>query len=448
MGAGSKVLLANARLVNEGAVKEVDVLVDGDRIGKIQPQVTVEAGFEVVDLDGRYLLPGLIDDQVHFREPGLTHKGSLATESRAAIRGGVTSVMEMPNTAPPTTDRQALAEKRGRARGRCFANYAFYLGATNDNLEEIRRIKRPEACGIKVFMGASTGNMLVDDPATLEGIFADAPLPVATHCEDTPTILANEARFRARYGDAVPMSAHPLIRSAEACYRSSSLAVELARRHGTRLHVLHLTTARELELFEPGPLAGKRITGEVCVHHLWFDESRYADLGTRIKCNPAIKTRADRDALLQGVLDDRIDVIATDHAPHTLEEKSGAYFEAPAGLPLVQHSLQMLMECHLDGKIPLTRIPEKAAHNPAVLFGIADRGFVREGFFADLVAVDVNESEVVTVEGLAYKCGWSPLEGEHFSSSIYMTMLNGKVVFRDGLVASQPLGRHLEFVGQ
>ena len=448
MGAGSKVLLANARLVNEGAVKEVDVLVDGDRIGKIQPQVTAEAGFEVVDLDGRYLLPGLIDDQVHFREPGLTHKGSLATESRAAIRGGVTSVMEMPNTAPPTTDRQALADKRSRARDRCYANYAFYLGATNDNLEEIRRIRHPEACGIKVFMGASTGNMLVDDPATLEGIFADAPLPVATHCEDTPTILANEARFRARYGDAVPMRAHPLIRSAEACYRSSSLAVELARRHGTRLHVLHLTTARELDLFRPGPLAGKRITAEVCAHHLWFDESSYADLGSRIKCNPAIKTRADRDELLEGVRDGRIDVIATDHAPHTLEEKSRPYFEAPAGLPLVQHSLQMLMECHLAGKIPLTGIPRKAAHNPATLFGVADRGFVREGYYADLVVVDVNESEVVTSSDLEYKCGWSPLEGQRFSSRIYMTMLNGELVFQDGRVTSRPSGRHLEFVGE
>ena len=446
MGAGARILLSNARLVNEGAVKEVDVLIDGERISRIQPQVTADAGCEVIDLAGRYLLPGLIDDQVHFREPGLTHKGSLATESRAAIRGGVTSVMEMPNTAPPTTDRRALEDKLRRAKGRCFSNYAFYLGATNDNLEEIRRITRVHACGIKVFMGASTGNMLVDDPAALEGIFAGAPLPVVTHCEDTPTILANEARFREKYGESVPMSAHPLIRSAEACYRSSSLAVSLARRHGTRLHVLHLTTARELELFEPGPPANKRITAEVCVHHLWFDESRYADLGARIKCNPAIKTRADREGLLQGVLDDRIDVIATDHAPHTLEEKSRPYFEAPAGLPLVQHSLQMLMECHLAGKIPLTCIPEKAAHNPAILFGVAARGFVREGYFADLVAVDVNEPEVVAADGLAYKCGWSPLEGERFRSSIHMTMLNGEVVFRDGRVASQPRGRHLEFV--
>ena len=445
MMTGKRTLLANARLVNEGAVSEVDVFVDGDRIGGIQPRVRARAGWEVIDLEGRYLLPGLIDDQVHFREPGLTHKGSLATESRAAIRGGVTSVMEMPNTAPPTTDRRALEDKRRRAQGRCFSNYAFYLGATNGNLEEIRRVTRSDACGIKVFMGASTGNMLVDDPAALEGIFADAPLPVATHCEDTPTILANEARFRAKYGAAVPMSAHPLIRSADACYQSSSLAVDLARRHGTRLHVLHLSTARELELFQPGPLAGKRITAEACVHHLWFDESRYADLGSRIKCNPAIKTREDRDGLLEGVRDGRIDVIATDHAPHTLEEKSRPYFEAPAGLPLVQHSLQMLMECHLAGEIPLTAIPEKAAHNPADLFGVVDRGFVREGYFADLVAVDVNRGEKVAASGLEYKCGWSPLEGRRFRSSVHMTMLNGEAVFRDGRLADRPCGRPLEF---
>ena len=445
MMAGRKILLVNARLVSEGDVADVDVLVDGDRIGSVQSQIRADATHEVIDLDGRYLFPGLIDDQVHFREPGLTHKGSLATESRAAIRGGVTSVMEMPNTAPPTTDRRALEDKLRRAKNRCFSNYAFYLGATNDNLKEIRRITRAQACGIKVFMGASTGNMLVDDPAALESIFAHAPLPVATHCEDTPTILANEVRFRARYGEDVPMGAHPLIRSAEACYKSSSMAVDLARRHGTRLHVLHLSTARELELFRPGPPAGKRITAEACVHHLWFEESRYADLGSRIKCNPAIKSHDDREGLLEGVRDGRIDVIATDHAPHTLEEKSRPYFEAPAGLPLVQHSLQMLMDCHMAGKISLTGIPEKTAHNPAILFGVVDRGFVREGYFADLVAVDVNEGEAVTPESLEYKCGWSPLEGKRFGSSIYMTMLNGEVVFRDGRLADQPLGRQLEF---
>ncbi len=445
MTAPARKLLVNARLVNEGEVTETDVLIEGERIGKTQSGMTASAADEVIDLRGRYLLPGLIDDQVHFREPGLTHKGSLASESRAAIRGGVTSVMEMPNTAPPTTDRRALADKRARARGRCFANYAFYLGATNDNVEEIRQVTRADACGIKIFMGASTGNMLVDNPRTLERIFADAPLPVVTHCEDTPTILANEARFRARYGDDVPMEAHPRIRSEEACYRSSSLAVDLARRHGTRLHVLHLSTARELELFQAGPLAQKRITAEVCVHHLWFDESRYADLGSRIKCNPAIKTAADRAGLLEGVRDDLIDVIATDHAPHTLEEKSRSYFQAPAGLPLVQHSLQMLMECHLAGEMSLTSIPEKTAHNPALLFGIADRGFVREGYFADLVVVDVAKGEVVTASGLDYKCGWSPLEGERFSTSVHMTILNGNVVFRRGRVAEQPLGRPLDF---
>ena len=445
MTVAARTLLTNARLVNEGEVKDVDVLVDGERIGKILPQIKAAAADQVVDLRGRYLLPGLIDDQVHFREPGMTHKGTLATESRAAIRGGVTAIMEMPNTAPPTTDRHALADKYRRARSRCFTNYAFYLGATNDNIDEIRRVTRAQACGIKVFMGASTGNMLVDDPRVLEQIFAHAPLPVLTHCEDTPTIRANEARFRARYGDAVPMGAHPRIRSALACYRSSSLAVDLARRHGTRLHVLHLSTARELELFQAGPLAQKRITAEACVHHLWFDESRYADLGSRIKCNPAIKTRGDREGLLEGVRDGRIDVIATDHAPHTLEEKSRPYFQAPAGLPLVQHSLQMLMECHLGGKISLTSIPEKTAHNPAMLFGIAGRGFVREGYFADLVAVDVEKTELVTARGLEYKCGWSPLEGERFSSSIFMTMLNGKVVVRDGRVDDQPHGRPLDF---
>ena len=448
MTAGAKKLLVNARLVNEGEIKDADILIEGERIGKVRSGLAAAAADEVIDLRGRYLLPGLIDDQVHFREPGLTHKGSLATESRAAVRGGVTSVMEMPNTTPPTIDRRALADKRARARGRCFTNYAFYLGAANDNVDEIRQVTRAEACGIKVFMGASTGNMLVDDPRALERIFAEAPLLVATHCEDTPTIRANEALFRQRYGETVPMNAHPRIRSTDACYRSSSLAVDLARRHGTRLHVLHLSTARELGLFEAGPAAGKRITAEACVHHLWFDESRYADLGSRIKCNPAIKTRADRDGLLEGVRNDVIDVIATDHAPHTLEEKSRTYFDAPAGLPLVQHSLQMLLELHLAGKIPLTSIPEKTAHNPAVLFGIGQRGFVREGYFADLVAVDLDKAEVVTAAGLDYKCAWSPLEGERLGSSIYLTMLNGKVAFRNDRVADEPHGRPLEFLAR
>lgn len=438
-------LLINGTVVNEGEVREADVLIEGERIARVGSGLPASLAEEVIDLDGCHLLPGLIDDQVHFREPGLTHKGSIATESRAAIRGGVTSVLEMPNTSPPTTDKAALDEKWERARGRCFANYAFYLGATNDNLEEIKRVVPGEACGVKVFMGASTGNMLVDDPQVLEQIFAQSPLLIATHCEDSPTIWANEAAYRERFGEDVPMEAHPEIRSAEACYKSSSLAVDLATRHGARLHVLHLSTSRELDLFETGPIEGKTITAEACVHHLWFDQSRYADLGSRIKCNPAIKTAADRDGLVQGVCDDLIDVIATDHAPHTLEEKSHSYFKAPAGLPLVQHALQILLELYHRGRLTMEAIARKAAHNPAVLFRIVDRGFIREGYFADLVAVDLNSPERVTPESLAYKCGWSPFEGERFGSSVRMTVLNGDIVHREGVTTDEPRGRRLEF---
>ena len=440
----SKLLLVNGTLVNEGRVFESDILIDGDRIERIDSDLSAMAVDRVIDVQGCYVLPGLIDDQVHLREPGLTHKATIPSESRAAICGGVTSFMEMPNTSPPTTDRAALAEKYARAAGRSFANYAFYLGATNDNLDEIRRVTAADACGIKVFMGASTGNMLVDKREVLEKIFADASLLVATHCEDTPLIRANEEIFRQRYGDDVPMSAHPEIRSAEACYLSSSLAVELARRHHTRLHVLHLTTAREMELFESGPIDSKHITAEVCVHHLWFDESDYAALGTRIKCNPAIKTAEDRAELIRAVQQDRIDVIATDHAPHTREEKNQPYFQAPAGLPLVQHSLQMLLQQHRAGLFSLEQIVTKTAHNPARLFGVVERGFLREGYYADLVAVDLERSATVTPESLRYKCGWSPLEGQTFSSRIMTTVVNGEVVFHDGDVREEPRGRPLE----
>jgi len=351
----------------------------------------------------------------------------------------------MPNTTPPTTDRAALAAKKQIAAATCHTNYGFYLGATNTNLEEIRRVGPGDACGIKVFMGASTGNMLVDDPATLESIFREARLPVATHCEDTPMIREAERLARERFGDAVPMSEHPKIRSAEACYKSSSLAVGLARRHGTRLHVLHLSTARELSLFDAGPIAGKRITAEACVHHLWYDDSSYADLGARIKCNPAIKTAADRDALRRAVMADVIDVIATDHAPHTLAEKARGYFEAPSGLPLVQHSLLMLLEQHREGLYSLEKIVEKAAHNPAVLFGIEKRGFVREGYFADLVAVDLDGSTLVDAAEIRYKCGWSPLEGTRFHSRVLLTVVNGVPVYRDGQPTGARTARALEF---
>ncbi len=435
----------NAQLVNEGRIAQADVLIRGERIERIGSGA-VPAGTTTIALEGNYLLPGLIDDQVHCREPGLTHKATLATESLAALTGGVTSFLDMPNTQPPSTDRAALAEKRRIAAATCHVNYGFYLGATNTNLEEIKRVGVADACGVKVFMGASTGNMLVDDPAALEGIFASSRVPIATHCEYSPLIAENEKRYRERYGEAVPIEAHPKIRSEEACYRSSSMAVGLAKKHGARLHVLHLTTARELALFERGPIEGKRITAVVCAHHLWFDESSYATLGTKIKCNPAIKTAADRDALRAAVVDDRIDVIATDHAPHTLEEKLRSYFEAPSGLPLVQHSLLMLLEQHAQGLFTLPKIVEKAAHNPAVLFGIAERGFIREGYHADLVAVDLGAVTRVDAAQVRYKCGWSPLEGTDLRGGIVMTVLNGVTVFRDGQPVTGPrAARALEF---
>jgi dihydroorotase len=433
----SALLLVNAELVNEGRIAAGDVLIRGERIERIGAG-PVARGTTTIDLAGKHLLPGLIDDQVHCREPGLTHKATLATESLAALCGGVTSFLDMPNTQPPTTDRAALEAKRRIAAATCHVNYGFYLGATNTNLEEIKRVGPADACGVKVFMGASTGNMLVDDPATLEGIFAEARVPIATHCEYSPLIWENEQRYRERYGAAVPIEAHPLIRSEEACYRSSSLAVDLAKRHGARLHVLHLTTARELELFERGPVEAKRITAEVCTHHLWFEQSSYATLGTKIKCNPAIKTAADRAALRAAVVDDRIDVIATDHAPHTLAEKARGYFEAPSGLPLVQHSLLMLLDQHAEGLYTLPKIVEKAAHNPAILFGIAERGFIREGYYADLVAVDLAASTRVDAAQVRYKCGWSPFEGTEFRGAIALTVLNGAPVFRDAQLVSGP----------
>jgi dihydroorotase len=433
----SSLLLVNAQVVNEGRIVAADVLIRDERIERIGPGA-VPPGTETIDLAGKHLLPGIIDDQVHCREPGLTHKATLATESLAALCGGVTSFLDMPNTQPPTTDRAALAEKRRIAAASAHVNFGFYLGATNSNLEEIKRVGPEDACGVKVFMGASTGNMLVDDPATLEGIFANARLPIAAHCEYSPLIWENEKRYREQYGDNVPIEAHPLIRSAEACYRSSSLAVGLAKRHDARLHILHLTTARELELFERGPIATKRITAEVCTHHLWFEQSSYATLKAKIKCNPAIKTAADREALRAAVNDDRIDVIATDHAPHTLEEKGRSYFEAPSGLPLVQHSLLMLLEQHAQGLFTLPKIVEKAAHNPAVLFKIVDRGFIREGYYADLVAVDLAGRTRVDAAQVRYKCGWSPLEGLVLRGAVALTVLNGAPVFRDGQPVAGP----------
>jgi dihydroorotase len=438
-------IISNARVVNEGVVTEADVQVSGGRIEKIGAALSAGHGDTVLDANGAWLMPGMIDDQVHFREPGLTDKGDMATESAAAVAGGITSFMEMPNVKPATTDIGALEDKYNRAAGRARANYAFYLGATNDNIDQIRAVQPGEAAGIKVFMGASTGAMLVDDEQVLEKIFADSPLLIATHCEDTPMINANEERARQQYGEDVPMSEHPRIRSEEACYKSSSLAVELARRHDSRLHVLHLTTAKELDLFAAGPAAGKRITAEACVHHLFFDESDYARLGAKIKCNPAIKTAADREALLQAVADDRIDVIATDHAPHTAEEKASTYFHAPAGLPLVQHALLMMLEHVHSGRFTIEQVVQKTSHAVTDVFGVRDRGYIREGYFADLVLVDPDQPTAVQRKELLYKCGWSPLEGYKFRSSIRATLVNGEVVWLDGQLSGVVAGQRLNF---
>jgi dihydroorotase len=441
----NRLLLRNTRLVNEGQVREVDVLVEGERIARIDADIRAPQGADVVDVGGKYLLPGMIDDQVHFREPGLTHKGDLASESAAAAAGGITSFMDMPNVNPLTTTRTALADKYALAEGRCRGNYGFYLGATNTNIDEIRALQVGEACGIKAFMGASTGDMLVDDPQTLDRMFEHAPVIVVTHCEDSPTIWANEAAARDQYGDDVPFTEHPRIRSAEACYASSTLAIELARKHDALLHVLHLTTEKEMALFSDAHRSAKRITAEVCVHHLWFDESRYEELGAKIKCNPAIKRAEDRRALIAALNDGRIDIVATDHAPHTAEEKRGTYFKAPAGLPLVQHALQILFDLVADGQISLELLVDRACHASADIFGVTDRGYVREGWFADLVIVDPTKPCRVSPDNILYKCGWSPFEGHEFSATIDTTIVNGQVVWQDGRLTGAIPGQRLAF---
>lgn len=441
----NRLLITNARLVNEGETRDADVLISGERIEKIGTGLSTDSSVPVLDAGGKLLMPGMIDDQVHFREPGLTNKGDLATESAAAVAGGVTSFMDMPNVNPQTTTRAALADKYELASGRCRANYGFYLGATNRNVEEIKALQVGESCGIKAFMGASTGDMLVDDPQALEDLFEHAPVIVLTHCEHSPTIRDNEARAKVEFGENVPMSEHPNIRSANACLLSSSQAVDLARRHDALLHVLHLTTAIEMGLFSKGHRSEKRITAEVCVHHLWFDESRYEDLGTRIKCNPAIKTAADRTALLRAVSEDRIDIIATDHAPHTISEKGKTYFKAPAGLPLVQHVLLCLMDLAHAGEFSQEKIVDKTSHAVADIFGIPDRGYVREGYFADLVIIDPSEPTAVTPASLLAKCHWSPFEGHAFRSKIDTTIVNGQIVYKDGELTGEIAGQRMQF---
>ncbi|MCX7555539.1 dihydroorotase [Xanthomonadaceae bacterium JHOS43] len=444
-------LIKNALLANEGREWEGDLRIVGDRIERIGSGLTARPGEQVLDAHGRWLLPGMIDDQVHFREPGLIHKGDLASESAAAVAGGITTIMDMPNTIPPTLDAAALEDKYRRAAGRCRANFGFYLGASNDNLDAIRTLDPKTAPGIKVFMGASTGNMLVDDPDTLDAIFREAPTPIITHCEDTPTIDALQAEAKARFGDDVPVSMHPDIRSREACLKSSRLAVSLAKKHGTRLHVLHISTADELALFESGPLLDrdgrlrKRITAETCIHFLHFAREDYARLGNFIKCNPAIKDASDRDALIAALANDVIDVLATDHAPHTLEEKQRPYLNAPSGLPLVQDALLAALELVHQGKLGLATVVQKFAHAPAQLFDVAHRGFLREGHFADLVLVDPDASHVISRDRVLSKCGWSPFEGARFTSRIAATFVNGELAWDGERLVNLPLGRRLEF---
>ncbi|MGH8614549.1 MAG: dihydroorotase [Gammaproteobacteria bacterium] len=440
-----RILLLNGLVVNEGRRSEVDLLVTDGRIERIGGDLSAVRADILIDASDKLVLPGLIDDQVHFREPGLTHKGDIASESRAAVAGGVTSFLDMPNTQPPTTTSERLQEKYAVAARTSRANFGFYFGATNDNIEAIRVLDPQRVCGLKVFMGASTGNLLVDSPEALEAIFRNSPLLIATHCEDTPTIKENERRFRELYGEAIPMHCHPLIRSEEACFKSSSLAVDLARRYGSRLHLLHLSTARELALLSRAPLTEKRITAEACVHHLYFQASDYQDKGALLKCNPAIKTQRDREALRRAVIEGSIDVIATDHAPHTLCEKQGSYFTVAAGLPLVQHTLYVLWDLHCQGIFPLELIVEKTSHAVARLFGIKERGFVREGYWADLVVVDPRSETAVTPMSVLYKCGWSPFLGRTFPCSIDTTIVSGQIAYRRRVAIEDVLGRCLEF---
>jgi dihydroorotase len=439
-------LITNANIVNEGKVFEGDLLIRGQYIEAIGKDLSSHPADFVIDARGKFLLPGVIDDQVHFREPGLTHKGNIHSESRAAVAGGVTSYMEMPNTNPPTFTQELLEEKYSIASRTSLANYSFYIGASNDNLDEVMKTDIRKVCGLKIFMGSSTGNLLVDDPKTLEGFFSKFPSLIAAHCEDESTIRNNSADYKQRYGEDVPIECHPQIRSVEACFKSSSFAIGLAKKHGTRFHVLHISTAKETSLFENNiPLAKKKITCEACIHHMWFNDSDYKKLGTLIKWNPAIKTAADQDAIFAAMLDGHIDVIATDHAPHTRDEKQNTYFKAPSGGPLIQHSLVAMLEFYHRGKINLEKIVEKMSHNPAILFQINKRGFVREGYFADIVLVDLNKTWTIGPENILAKCGWSPFEGSTMSSQVTHTFVSGHLAYADGKLNEERMGVRLLF---
>jgi dihydroorotase len=440
------ILIKNGTFINEGKQFSGDMLIRNGKIEKIASQIDTPANVKELNAEGKWILPGIIDDQVHFREPGLTHKAELFTESRAAVAGGTTSYMEMPNTKPPALTQELLQQKYDRAAKVSLANYSFFMGASNDNLEEVLKTNERAVCGIKVFMGSSTGNMLVDDEKTLEGLFSKVPMLIATHCEDEETVRANMAKFKEKYGENVPMEMHPIIRSVEACYKSSSLAVNLAKKYNTRLHILHLTTAKELDLFRNDiPLKEKRITSEVCVHHLYFNSDDYAKYGSGIKCNPAVKGPEQQQALLPALLDNRLDIIATDHAPHTWEEKQQTYFKAPSGVPLVQHSLNIMMEFVQEGKISMEKVVEKMCHAPAECFQVDKRGYLREGYWADVLIVDPDKKWTVAKENILYKCGWSPLEGHEFKGKVESTIVSGHLAWHDGKLNERKMGERLSF---
>jgi dihydroorotase len=442
-----KTIIKNGTIVNEGKRFTADILISNGRIEKIAPQISVTEKVQEVDASGLLVLPGCIDDQVHFREPGLTHKGNIYTESRAAVAGGITSFMEMPNTVPNALTQELLEDKYQIAAQNALANYSFFMGASNDNLEEVLRTDTSKICGVKVFMGSSTGNMLVDKESVLEGLFSRVGALIATHCEDETTVRANLAAFQEKYGDQIPVSAHPLIRNEEACYLSSSKAVALAKKHDARLHILHISTAKETALFENTlPLEQKKITAEACIHHLWFSDADYASKGNLIKWNPAVKTAFDREGIWEALLDDRIDVVATDHAPHTIEEKARDYAAAPSGGPLVQHALLAMLDKVQDGKITLERVVEKMAHAPATLFRIKERGYIREGYAADLVLVAPTPNKPVSKADLLYQCGWSPFEGHQFANHIHSTYVNGNCVYADSKIIEQGPGQRLLFI--
>jgi len=440
-----KIVLKNGTIVNEGIVQEKDILIVDDVISKIADDIS-DAAAEVIDVAGMHILPGVIDDQVHFREPGLTHKGTIATESRAALAGGITTFMEQPNTTPQTTTIEKLEEKFATASNSAYANYSFLFGGTNDNLEELKRLDKNACSGIKLFLGSSTGNMLVDDEKVIENIFSNTEMVISAHCEDETTIRENLAKYKAEYGDDIPVEMHPIIRSEEACYLSSSRAIALAKKTGARLHVFHLSTGKETDLFRNDiPLEQKKITAEVCIHHLWFSDADYANKGTLIKWNPAVKTAKDRDMLWNALLDDRIDVIATDHAPHLLEEKNNVYTKAPSGGPLVQHALNAMLEKVKDGTITLEKMVQKMCHNPAILFQIEKRGYIREGYYADLVVANLNSPWTVSKENIAYKCNWSPFEDTTFSSKVVHTFVNGHLGYSNGVFSEKRNAKRLTF---